>query len=81
MAQKWERPRILDMNALPTAVGHCVAGETEFETECVNGGSTNEIDTIPREPHYCANGGYAGESYGGCNTGNDVVAFNAGTGT
>ena len=75
MARKWERPRILDMNALPTAIGHCVAGETEFETECVNGGQTNEFGSIPAEPHYCGNGGYASEGYGGCNNGSDVGVF------
>ena len=75
MPQKWVRPRITDINALPTALGDCRNGETEFTTSCENGGSTCALTTLPCEPHYCGNGGYASFQSGGCNSGFQVEDF------
>jgi len=65
MKQRWEVPRILGVDALSAGVGDCGEGGTASQFLCAYGGSTNSPTGLGG-PHRCANGGYAGNTYGGC---------------
>jgi len=73
--RKWEPPQLLNVGALPQSVGDCFTGATEGSTFCANGGQTDEPGTIPGQPHYCADGGYASTNYGGCSAGEEVFTI------
>ena len=62
----WEEPQMLEVNALPEALGHCQNGSSEVPLECHNG----EVTSGEGIGHLCANGGIAGPERADCVTGN-----------
>ena len=56
---KWEKPRILAVEVLRPALGHCIGGHTPTSTTCSNGAQTGNDD------HYCYAGGVAANSIEG----------------
>ena len=67
---KWESPKIVDIDSLPAALGHCRGGSSEIGTACANG----EATTPGVGPaHNCFNGGVAGEGSFSCGTGGGDV--------
>ena len=61
---RWEKPRVMNTDALSDGFGHCVEGGTASEFLCALGDNT--AGGTGEGPHRCANGGYAGAEYGGC---------------
>ena len=61
---KWVKPKLIEMGALPSALGHCLGGNTETGATCVNGALTAVSGTA----HLCSTGGAAGTCTTGGNT-------------
>jgi hypothetical protein len=64
---KWEKPKILQMDALPSGLGHCADGSTPSSVACANGQDTGG-------PHDCRQGGNgASFNHIGCDSGSEIV--------
>jgi hypothetical protein len=63
---KWEEPKMIEVNALPEALGHCQTGSSEEALACHNG----EITSASGIGHLCQVGGCAGPTPGDCVGGN-----------
>lgn len=63
---RWEEPQMLEIDALPEALGHCQGGSSEEPLACHNG----EITSASGIGHLCMNGGCAGPAPPDCMVGN-----------
>lgn len=70
--KRWEEPKMLLVDSLPEALGHCVTGPTPIDTGSSQG-CYNGTDTAGGAPnsHNCGTGGAVGGTT--CNTGSAVL--------
>ena len=64
----WADPKMLELDVLPEALGHCVTGSSQTDTanqSC----HTGELTSGAGIGHLCNSGGCAGPDAAGCNVG------------
>jgi hypothetical protein len=76
---KWEDPKMLELNALPEALGHCVSGSTATSTgsaisACQTGGIPTGCAAGQAAVESCTNGQNTSAAGGGHNCSNGGVA-------
>ena len=70
----WADPKMLELDVLPEALGHCVTGSSQSDTG-LQSCHTGELTSGVHSGHLCNSGGVAGPEFSDCNTGGNPASI------